>query len=111
MSALQLKITSSGRKRLRKATEAALIEFIESVIVPYSKENIRVYTGRLRSTIRHSDIYNVIGDPNVDIIFGGLEQVPGVVKEIGKPRDVDYAKDLNELTNNIDDIFRGLAEL
>jgi hypothetical protein len=91
----KLKIPKYREKELRKIAQNRLHTAVQTAIIPYFQDNVRVDTGRLRESIRAEyPEFDSSGNRVETLIeFGGVS-VDGVLKERGVSRDVDYVEEL-----------------
>lgn len=91
----EYKFTQRAQRQFRRVVTDKLEYAVDQGVNPYFTNNVRVDTGRMQKSIRRDPpVYDVAGD-SVDILtlIGGIN-VPGVYKEVGRGRDVDYVEEL-----------------
>lgn len=85
----ELYISQAGVQRLKKHLEERLRNGMDEVVA-YTRSVVRVDTGRMQSTVRRTDVEHQGNRMMSRMIVGGLK-VPGIYREIGEMRLVDYA--------------------
>lgn len=90
-----LHITNRQRRQLQRHAQNRLHTVVQTAIIPYFQERVRVDTGRLQASIR-ADYPNVsISEDAVEttVLFGGTDEY-GVYSEREQLETVDYVESL-----------------
>lgn len=90
-----LKVSKAKLKGMQRHSRNRLHTFVQTGVIPYFQDQVRVDTGRMRETIRadYPDYDDATKLVETTVFFGGIA-VDGVVKEQGTSRVVDYVEEL-----------------